>query len=78
MKKTTLLPDGNGNWAVGEVKENTIKEDGKNRTSEERVSHADSDGKDFQRFHAPLAKRQKPPPEKKAIPSKHILWMLLD
>jgi hypothetical protein len=45
VKKTMLVPDGNGNWAVGEVKENTIKEDGKNRTSEERVSRPDLDGR---------------------------------
>jgi hypothetical protein len=45
VKKTTLLPDGNGNWAVSEVKENTIKQDGKNRTNEERVSRSDLDGR---------------------------------
>ena len=45
MKKTTLLPDGNGKWEVGEVKENTIKEDGKNRTTEERVSRPNSEGR---------------------------------
>jgi hypothetical protein len=44
VKKTTLLPDGNGKWEVGGVKENTIKEDGKNRTSEERVSRPNSEG----------------------------------
>ena len=44
VKKTTLVPDGNGKWEVGEVKENTIKEDGKNRTSEERVSRPNSEG----------------------------------
>ena len=44
VKKTTLLPDGNGNWAVGEIKENTIN-DGKNRTSEERVSRPDINGR---------------------------------
>jgi hypothetical protein len=44
VKKTTLLPDGNGNWEVSEVKENSVKEDGKNRTSEERVSRANSQG----------------------------------
>jgi hypothetical protein len=44
-KKTTLLPDGNGNWKVGEVKEKTIQEDGKNRTTEERVSRPDLDGR---------------------------------
>jgi len=45
VKKTTLAPDSNGNWEVGEVKESTIKEDGKNRTSEERVSSSDSEGR---------------------------------
>ena len=45
VKKTTLVPDGNGSWRVGEVKENTIKEDGKNRTTEERVSRSDVDGR---------------------------------
>jgi hypothetical protein len=44
VNKTTLLPDGNGNWEVGEVKENTIKEDGKNRASEERVLRPNSQG----------------------------------
>jgi hypothetical protein len=43
--KTTLLPDGNGNWKVGEVKEKTIQDDGKNRTTEERVSRPDLEGR---------------------------------
>jgi hypothetical protein len=45
VNKTTLVPDGNGNWNVSEVKEKTIKEDGKNRTTEEGVSRADSEGR---------------------------------
>ena len=45
VKKTMLLPDGNGNWKVGEVKETTIKEDDKNRTTEERISRPDSEGR---------------------------------
>jgi hypothetical protein len=45
VKKTTLLPDGNGNWAVREIKENAINEDGKNRSSEERVSRPDINGR---------------------------------
>jgi hypothetical protein len=44
-KKTMLLPDGNGNWRVGEVKEKTIQEGGKNRTTEERVSRPDLEGR---------------------------------
>jgi hypothetical protein len=45
VKKTMLKPDGNGGWQVGEVKEQTIKQDGKNRTTEERVSHPDVNGR---------------------------------
>jgi len=45
VKKTTLVPDGNGNWKVGEVKESTIKEDGKDRTTDERVSIPDLEGR---------------------------------
>jgi hypothetical protein len=45
VKKTTLLPDASGNWEVGEVRESTVKEEGKNRTSEERVSRPDLEGR---------------------------------
>ena len=45
VKKTMLVPDSNGNWKMGEVKESTITEDGKNRTSEERISRADLEGR---------------------------------
>ena len=44
-QKTTLLPDLNGNWQVSEVKEATTTRDGKNRSTEERVSRPDADGK---------------------------------
>jgi hypothetical protein len=44
-QKTTLLPDLNGNWQVSEVKQATTKQDGKSRTTEERVSRLDADGK---------------------------------
>jgi hypothetical protein len=43
-KKTLLQPDSSGNWQVAEVKESTIKEGNKNRTSEEHISRPDSDG----------------------------------
>ncbi|MGC1255932.1 MAG: hypothetical protein WA867_10280 [Candidatus Acidiferrales bacterium] len=45
VKATTLRPDGNGNWELAEVTEKTIKQDGKNRTVEERVSRPDADGR---------------------------------
>jgi hypothetical protein len=44
-RKTTLLPDLNGNWQVSEVKQATTTRDGKNRSTEERVSRPDADGK---------------------------------
>lgn len=44
-QKTTLLPDGAGNWQVSEVRLTTTKEEGKNRSTEERVSRPDSAGK---------------------------------
>jgi hypothetical protein len=45
VKKTKLVPDGNGNWIVLEVKEKTIKDDGKSRSEEERVSYPDAEGR---------------------------------
>jgi hypothetical protein len=44
VKKTLLRPNSSGNWEVAEVKENTIKEDNKDRTSAERISRTDSEG----------------------------------
>jgi hypothetical protein len=44
IQKTTQLPDGSGSWQVAEVRHTTTKDDGKNRSSEERVSRPDLDG----------------------------------
>src|SRR5262249_21313357 len=45
VKKTTLRPDGNGSWTVSAVTETTTKNDGKNRTTEERTSLPDLEGR---------------------------------
>jgi hypothetical protein len=45
FQKTTRMLDGGGNWQVSEVRQGTIKEDGKNRSTEERVSRTDSEGR---------------------------------
>ncbi len=45
VQKSTLLLDGAGNWQVNELKESTIKENGKERTTDERVSRRGSDDK---------------------------------
>lgn len=44
FRKSTLLPDGNGRWQVSEVREGTVKDDGKDRTKNERVSRLGADG----------------------------------
>jgi len=43
--KTTLFLDGAGNWQVSEVRQATTRQEGTNRTTEERVSRLDSEGK---------------------------------
>jgi len=45
VQKTTLLLDGAGNWQVGEIRQATIRQEGKNGSTEERVSRPDSEGK---------------------------------
>jgi len=42
--KSTSLLDSNGSWQVNEVREGTIKDDGKNRTKEESVLRPGTDG----------------------------------
>jgi hypothetical protein len=44
FRRSTLLPDLNGGWQVGEVREGTVKEDGKDRTKDERVLRPGADG----------------------------------
>ena len=44
VKKTTLLPDANGNWQVYESQETTIGGNAQNRTSEDRLSQRDFEG----------------------------------
>ena len=43
-QKTTLLPDGAGNWEVDEIWQATARQEGKNRSTDERVSRPDSEG----------------------------------
>ena len=44
-KKTTLLPDGSGNWHLSEVSQATTRQEGTNHTTEECVSRLDSEGR---------------------------------
>jgi len=44
FQTSTLLSDGHGNWQVGERKDGTTTDDGKNRSSEEHVARQDGSG----------------------------------
>jgi hypothetical protein len=44
-EKTTWLPDGNGKWQLSKIRQATTRQEGMNRTTEERVSRLDSEGK---------------------------------
>ena len=44
FRKSTLVPDSNGGWQLSEVREGTIKDDGKDRTKEERLLRPGTDG----------------------------------
>jgi hypothetical protein len=44
-QKTTLRPDGSGNWKVDEIRKATTRQEGKNRSTEERISRPDSEGR---------------------------------
>jgi hypothetical protein len=44
-QKTTSLADGTGNWQVGEIRQATSRQEGKERTTEERISRPDGEGK---------------------------------
>jgi len=44
-QKTTLLRDGSRNWQVGEIRQATTRQEGKDRSIEERISRPDSEGK---------------------------------
>jgi hypothetical protein len=44
-QKTTLHPDGNGNWQVSEVKDTKTQDQGNNRITEEKISRPDADGR---------------------------------
>jgi hypothetical protein len=44
-KTSVLLPDGAGNWQVDETRQTSTRQEGKNLSSEERVSRVGPDGK---------------------------------
>jgi hypothetical protein len=65
VKKTTLSPDGNGRWKVNGVTETTIKVDGQNRTTEERVSRPDIEGRLYENSRTVSKDSETPTGEKR-------------
>jgi hypothetical protein len=45
VKKTNRIPDGNGGWKVSDETKTTITDDGRNRTTDERFSATDLEGR---------------------------------
>jgi hypothetical protein len=64
-QKTTLLPDGAGNWQVGEIRQATTTQEGKNSSTEERVSRPDSEGKLGEVFRTVNKESESAPGEKR-------------
>jgi len=74
VKKTTLLPDGNGGWQVSGVVEKTIKADGKDRTTDERVSVRDMNGNLQQRERTVSKEGETPAGEKTSTVEKYSVF----
>ncbi len=64
-QKTTLLPDGAGNWQVGEIRRTTIAQEGDHRTTDERVFLPDSEGKIGEVSHTITNATESAPGEKR-------------
>lgn len=74
VKKTTLLPDGNGGWQVTGVTEKTIKSDGKDRTTDERVSLRDTNGNLQERERTVSKEGETPTGEKTTTVEKYSVF----
>src|SRR5262249_3155413 len=44
FRKSTLLPDTDGNWRIGEIRQGTVTRDGKNRITDQRISRPRANG----------------------------------
>jgi hypothetical protein len=64
-QKTTLLPDGTGNWQVSETRQATTRQEGKESTTEERVSRPDGEGKLAEVSHTVDKESENAPGEKR-------------
>jgi hypothetical protein len=68
-QKTTLLPDGAGNWQASEIRQATTRLEGqgkgKDRSTEERISRRDSEGKLGEVAHSLSNESEDPSGEKR-------------
>jgi hypothetical protein len=72
-QKTTLLHDGAGNWQVNEVRQTTTMQEGTNRTTDERVSRLDSEGKLGEVSHVVSKQSESTAGEKRSLVETHSI-----
>jgi hypothetical protein len=72
-QKTTLLHDGAGNWQVNEVRQTTTRQEGTNRTTDERVSRLDSEGKLGEVSHVVSKESESTAGEKRSLVETHSI-----
>jgi hypothetical protein len=72
-QKSTSLPDGSGNWQVNEARHTTSRHDGKDTTTEERVSRLDPDGKLSEISHTVSKDSETAPGENKSTTETYSL-----
>jgi len=66
-EKTTWFLDVNGKWQVREVRQATTREEGTNRTTEERVSQLDFEGKLGEVSHVVTQESESPSGERRRV-----------
>ena len=66
-EKTTWLLDVNRNWQVNEVRHATTRQEGTNRTTEERLSRLDSQGKLREVSHVVVKESESASEEKRSV-----------
>jgi len=66
-EKSTWMPDFNGKWQLSETRQATARLEGTNRTTEERVSRLDPEGKLGEISHVVTRESESTPGEKRSV-----------
>jgi len=66
-EKTTWLPDVNGKWQLSEIRQNTVRQEAKDRRIEERVFRSDAEGKLSEVSHVVSQDSQSTSGEKRSV-----------